>query len=70
MDGALGASIMRFPRPDIFQVAVVGFGAAFFVGLSFIFLMRAASPARSTSRVELRDLLSRRRCCRLQPVFD
>jgi hypothetical protein len=35
--GILGASIMRFPRLDLFQVAVVSFGAAFFVGLSFLF---------------------------------
>jgi hypothetical protein len=35
--GVVGASIMRVPRLDPIQVAVVSFGAAFFVGLSFLF---------------------------------
>jgi hypothetical protein len=34
---APGASIMHFPRLDLFQIGVVTFGAAFFVGLSLIF---------------------------------
>jgi hypothetical protein len=37
MAGALGVSIMSFPRLDLFQVAVVTFGATFFVALSFLY---------------------------------
>jgi hypothetical protein len=34
---AAGMSMIRFPRFDLFQVAITLFGAAFFVGLSLIF---------------------------------
>jgi hypothetical protein len=37
MAGAPGASIMHFARVDLLQIGVVTVGAAFFVGLSFLF---------------------------------